>query len=75
MPSPILHPTIYYTKRLIKTMGYSQRMALFCDFHGHSRKYNSFIYGCHDKKQPFASREFPYILEKVCRFFSYADCK
>ncbi len=24
----------------------NRRIALFCDFHGHSRKKNVFIYGC-----------------------------
>ena len=64
-PSRILHPTIFHTKRLVKSFAYQRRLAFFCDFHGHSKKLNSFIYGCYDKDDPFASREFPYTMEKV----------
>lgn len=29
---------------------------MICDFHGHSMKKDSFIYGCHAKNNPFATR-------------------
>ena len=51
-PSKFLHPTIYYTKRLIKwwhsfnEIGISNGVVMTCDFHGHSRKKNVFMYGC-----------------------------
>jgi len=32
------------------------------------------MYGNHDKRFPFATREFPYIMSKVCKHFSYKDC-
>jgi len=70
----MFHPTIWYAKRLVKTIAYSGRLSLYCDFHGHSRKYNSFMYGCHNKKDPYASREFPYIMNKICKYFSYKNC-
>lgn len=47
---------------------------MFCDLHGHSKKKNIFIYGCHDNSQPYAAREFPYIISKIFSPFSYKDC-
>eukprot|EP00347_Sterkiella_histriomuscorum_P023142 403335786 len=58
-PSKFLHPTIYYSKQLIKWLNSSQKnqliinntilhgVAMTCDFHGHSRKKNVFMYGCY----------------------------
>ena len=61
-PSEVQHPTIFNAKKLIKHMGMMGRLSLYCDFHGHSKKKNSFFYGCHNKEKPYASREFPYIM-------------
>lgn len=40
------HPTIYHTKQMIKRMKEERDLVLYCDFHGHSRKKNCFMYGC-----------------------------
>lgn len=45
-PSKILHPTIYYTKQLIKMLDIERSVELYTDIHGHSRKFNIFMYGC-----------------------------
>lgn len=45
-PSKTLHPTIYYTKQLVINFAKEREMAVFCDFHGHSRRKNIFMYGC-----------------------------
>lgn len=46
-PCPSLHPTIYHTKGLIAYLHRTNRPPLvFCDYHGHSRKKNVFMYGC-----------------------------
>ena len=37
-PSKYIHPTIYATKKLIKTIHNERNCLLFCDLHGHSRK-------------------------------------
>jgi len=42
-------------------------LVLYCDFHGHSRKQNVFIYGCENKQVPgerLKERIFPAILSK-----------
>lgn len=50
------------------------KVHMICDFHGHSLKKDAFIYGCHKKSNPFATREFPWILSKLCKNFSYRSC-
>lgn len=48
---------------------------LFCDLHGHSRNKNVFMYGCSDKEKPEETRMFPYIMHKLCPFFSFKCSK
>lgn len=65
-PSKFLHPSIYYAKSLIKwlmTLGPATsngvlpskhgcgNVVMTCDFHGHSRKNNVFMYGCVSQSQ------------------------
>lgn len=60
-PSKYLHPTVFYAKQLIKFWNKQSKnlssnegasgisydgVAMSCDFHGHSRKKNIFMYGC-----------------------------
>lgn len=45
-PNKKLHPTIYHTKQMIKRMKEERELLVYCDFHGHSRKKNCFMYGC-----------------------------
>lgn len=71
-PSKILHPTIYYSKKLIKEFAQERQLALFCDLHGHSRRKNVFMYGNTDNLCPEATRIFPFIMSKLANpHFSY----
>ncbi|XP_078593876.1 cytosolic carboxypeptidase 1-like isoform X1 [Branchiostoma floridae x Branchiostoma japonicum] len=46
-PSPEIHPTIYHTKGLLQYLKLIGKLPLvYCDYHGHSRKKNVFMYGC-----------------------------
>ena len=45
-PSPTLHPTIFHTKQLVQRFAQDRTVVLFCDLHGHSRRFNIFSYGC-----------------------------
>lgn len=46
----------------------------FClDFHGHSKKMNSFIYACIGEKV-HEFRLYPYIFSQNCELFSLKDC-
>eukprot|EP00948_MAST-09A_sp_MAST-9A-sp1_P003717 g3717.t1 len=45
-PSRKLHPTIFYTKQMMKRFANDREVILYTDLHGHSRKMNIFMYGC-----------------------------
>ncbi len=48
-----------------------RELVMFCDFHGHSRRKNIFMYGCHNPTSPEDTRLFPFILSKVSPFFVF----
>uniref|UniRef100_F6YEB1 tubulin-glutamate carboxypeptidase n=1 Tax=Ciona intestinalis TaxID=7719 RepID=F6YEB1_CIOIN len=49
-PNPQFFPTIYHTKGLLQYLQSIQKAPLvYCDYHGHSRKMNVFMYGCSHK--------------------------
>jgi hypothetical protein len=50
-------------------------LALFCDFHGHSRKKNIFMYGNNITDSPESTRVFPFILSKLCDYFQFESCR
>ncbi|CAG5128813.1 unnamed protein product [Candidula unifasciata] len=46
-PCKILHPTIYHTKGLLQYLHMINKTPMvYCDYHGHSRRKNIFLYGC-----------------------------
>ena len=50
-PDEITSPTIFNTIKMInKTLG-CRDIFFFCDFHGHSNKYNFFLYSCKSKSE------------------------
>ncbi|CRH03112.1 zinc-carboxypeptidase, putative [Plasmodium relictum] len=74
-----LHPTIYAAKSLIKKISKSHKIVFFCDFHGHSRKYNCFLFGnsytsTYIKNKKFAEI-FPEIITESLPWFSLKDTK
>ncbi|XP_026177500.1 cytosolic carboxypeptidase 1 isoform X3 [Mastacembelus armatus] len=89
-PNPELHPTIFHTKSLLQYLAHIQRAPLvFCDYHGHSRKKNVFMYGCSIKETVWQSnisatssdlqedlgyRALPKILSQIAPAFSIASC-
>ena len=75
LPSKVLHPVVYQIKRLLRSTHREREVALFCDLHGHSRNKNVFMYGCSDKEKPEETRMFPYIMNKLCPFFSFKCSK
>ena len=81
-PSKLLHPTIYYTKKLVKACHADNQVLLFCDFHGHTRKRNIFMYGCvspqneiNQHKNNNLIRLIPYLLGQKNKLFNFNDCK
>ena len=81
-PSKLLHPTISYTKKLMRLCHEDSQVLLFCDFHGHTRKRNVFMYGCvspqseiNQHKNNNLIRIMPYLLDQKNKSFSFLDCK
>ena len=77
-PDRILHPTIFYTKELVRTMSEERKISFFCDFHAHSMQKNVFMYGCHCENYEFNAvyrnsllRIVPLILSQMNENFSY----
>lgn len=51
-PDPNRHPTIFWTKELIKRLKRQGKcIGFILDFHGHSRKQGIFLYGCVPEKR------------------------
>jgi len=46
------YPSIWHTREMIKRFMNEIELVLYCDFHGHSRKQNVFVYGCENKDLP-----------------------
>ncbi|KAF6101909.1 ATP/GTP binding protein like 2 [Phyllostomus discolor] len=70
-------PCIWYTKNMIKRLLEEREVLLYCDFHGHSRKNNIFLYGCNnsDRKYWLHERVFPLMLSKNApEKFSFHSC-
>lgn len=79
-PNKILHPTIFYAKKMLQVLSESHNLLFFCDMHGHTRKKNVFMYGCNEKSNDFLvhrknllAKVFPVLMAGVNRFFSYQD--
>ncbi|KAL4642037.1 cytosolic carboxypeptidase 2-like isoform X1 [Arapaima gigas] len=72
-------PCVWHTRNMVKRLIAEREVVLYCDFHGHSRKNNVFMYGCDNKKgiAPHVhSRVFPLMMSKnTSDKFSYKSCK
>ncbi|XP_037378155.1 cytosolic carboxypeptidase 2 isoform X2 [Talpa occidentalis] len=70
-------PCIWYTRNMIKRLLKEREVLLYCDFHGHSRKNNIFLYGCNnnDRNYWLHERVFPLMLSKNAPDkFSFHSC-
>ncbi|XP_053558410.1 cytosolic carboxypeptidase 1 isoform X2 [Bombina bombina] len=89
-PNADLHPTIYHTKGLLQYLSAIRRVPLvYCDYHGHSRKKNVFMYGCSIKETVWQTnanaascdvnedngyRTLPKVLSQIAPAFSLNSC-
>ncbi|XP_060741894.1 cytosolic carboxypeptidase 4 isoform X1 [Tachysurus vachellii] len=89
-PSPVLSPTIYHTKGLLYYLcSIGKTPLVFCDYHGHSRKKNVFLYGCSVKETLWQSgspintaslkedpgyRTIAKTLDRIAPAFSFNNC-
>lgn len=71
-----LFPEIFYTKQTFIKTQMSRAIFMYVDIHGHSRKKNVFMYGCHNKNTTTKNVEklFPLVFSKVHHSFSFDDC-
>lgn len=69
-PSKTMHPQVYSISRFIQSL---ENISFVIDFHGHSKKYNSFIYAC-TAENPHPFRVFPYICSQQSPLFALRDC-
>ncbi|XP_055280093.1 cytosolic carboxypeptidase 2 isoform X4 [Moschus berezovskii] len=70
-------PCIWHTRNMIKRLLEEREVLLYCDFHGHSRKNNIFLYGCSNTNRQFwlHERVFPLMLSKNAPDkFSFHSC-
>uniref|UniRef100_H0V210 Cytosolic carboxypeptidase 2 n=1 Tax=Cavia porcellus TaxID=10141 RepID=H0V210_CAVPO len=70
-------PCVWYTRNMIQRLLEEREVLLYCDFHGHSRKNNVFLYGCSssDHKRWLHERVFPLMLSKNAPdTFSFQSC-
>ena len=73
-------PEILAVKNLVKTTLLSRNVYMYCDFHGHSNKYNNFMYGCPQGNLSKNEKVFPTIFADKCDNFDptstiYKICK
>lgn len=83
LPSKSLHPEVYYTKALMHsiTKVEAKKILIYCDIHCHSKKKNSFLYGCNTagENAPFSTwtqvRLLPRLLARRSKYISLPSCK
>ncbi|XP_046889600.1 cytosolic carboxypeptidase 2 [Hypomesus transpacificus] len=72
-------PCVWHTRNMVKRLMSERDVVLYCDFHGHSRKNNVFMYGCdnrHDASRRLQERVFPLMMSKNANDkFSFRSCK
>ena len=74
-PDPILHPVIYNARQLMERDQLS--IALYIDFHGHSRLHGTFAYGCPNELDNLLrdkEKVFPRLLSMLSDAFVWDKC-
>jgi len=67
-------------KEMLSSVSKERQLLLYCDLHCHSKKKNSFIYGCNTAANGgFTSwtkvRLLPRIIARLCPLFNLKDCR
>ncbi|XP_070686658.1 cytosolic carboxypeptidase 2 [Pempheris klunzingeri] len=72
-------PSVWHTRNMVERLVAETDVVLYCDFHGHNRKNNVFMYGCNnrgDASLKLHERVFPLMMSKNARDkFSFKSCK
>ena len=78
-PDQILHPSIYYTKKLVTQIQKVEKKSIliYLDFHGHLIKKGSFMYGADypiHHINYYKIRILPKLLSKITEMFRFQSC-
>ncbi|KAJ0069335.1 hypothetical protein NL108_004198, partial [Boleophthalmus pectinirostris] len=72
-------PCVWHTRRMVEKLLTETDVILYCDFHGHNRKNNVFMYGCNSRSDASTNlneRVFPLMMSKnASNKFSFKSCK
>ncbi|KAK5867701.1 hypothetical protein PBY51_012167 [Eleginops maclovinus] len=72
-------PCVWHTRNMVERLMAETDVVLYCDFHGHNRKNNVFMYGCNnrgDTSLKLQERVFPLMMSKnASNKFSFKSCK
>lgn len=79
MPDKALFPEVYHFKKLVTENKelFGERLLMFLDFHGHSTKKNTFVYGPEFpivERYYYEARIFPKLLGDATPMFRYYSC-
>ena len=83
LPSLEMHPEVFHTKSLMHLVANVQgrKILIYCDIHCHSKKVNSFLYGCNVKEEgaSFSTwtqvRLLPRLLARRSMYFNLPSCR
>ncbi|KAL4449715.1 hypothetical protein ABPG74_008088 [Tetrahymena malaccensis] len=73
-PSRELHPTIYFAKNAIIKYCTERKCRFLCDFHGHSKKMNSFFYGNPYEEDPYLPKLIPMECQNTNKGIDFRSC-
>ncbi|XP_036007743.1 cytosolic carboxypeptidase 2 [Fundulus heteroclitus] len=72
-------PCVWHTRNMVERLMAETEVVLYCDFHGHNRKNNVFMYGCNSRGKgsiKLQERVFPLMMSKnASNKFSFKSCK
>ncbi|CAD8161043.1 unnamed protein product [Paramecium octaurelia] len=70
-PHKELHDSVWYIRDMIKQINQSTELSMIIDFHGHSKKFNSFFYA---NSGADSLKLFPLICSKISKMVNLKDC-
>ena len=76
-PDPVQHPVLCAVKDLVAEISKERKVAVYIDFHGHSRLHGTFAYGCPNLDDPDlvnSEKVFPRMLSYLSDAFSWGHC-
>ena len=76
-PDEALHPVVYATKNLVKEIATEREIAMYLDFHGHSRLHGTFAYGCPNDEIAalrHTEKTYPRVMAYLSDAFSWNHC-